>query len=123
MNSHRLAQTYNPNLIHRISQMPYREDPYMFHNAGQASHAKAKMKINTNDDNRGLFDGIPKDIGDGNKPSSVVSILTKYVTRKHADDVTVKMLIDQREMQDKIFENIFKKFAKGEKLDKYNEFK
>ena len=26
-------------------------------------------------------------------------------------------------MQDKIFENIFKKFAKGEKLDKYNEIK
>ena len=47
--------------------------------------------------------------------------MTKYVTRKYADDVSIKLLIDQREIKDKVFENIFSKFAKGQKLEIYDE--
>lgn len=93
----------------------------MEHEAGSPNIKKSK--INTSDDNRGLFDGI-KDTTENvynQSASSIVRILTKYVTRKYADDVSIKLLIDQREIKDKVFENIFSKFTKGEKLEIYDE--
>jgi hypothetical protein len=39
--------------------------------------------------------------------SSVIRTLTKYVTSKYTDEVSVKVLYEQKKMKEKIFDNIF----------------
>jgi len=56
-------------------------------------------------------------------PSNVLRILTKYVTRKHADDVPIGILIEQKKLKENIFKSIFEKFTMGKKLNQYNELK
>ena len=50
-------------------------------------------------------------------------ILTKYLTQKHNDEVSIKDLYYQKKQKDQIFEGIFQKFTIGQKLDRYDEMK
>ena len=56
-------------------------------------------------------------------PSNVLRVLTKYVTRKHADDVSIQVLIEQKKLKENVFKNIFEQFTMGKKLKQYNELK
>lgn len=53
----------------------------------------------------------------------VLRILTKYVTQKHKDDVSIKEMFIQKKQRERIFDGIFQQFARGKKLQKYDEYK
>lgn len=54
---------------------------------------------------------------------SALAIITRYVTAKHIDAVSIKVLLEQKKRKERIFEYIFEHFARGEKLQKYDEYK
>ena len=66
----------------------------------------------------GLFDN--QSTGSG---SLVLKILTKYVTQKHKDEASIKDMFAQKKQRERIFDGIFEQFAKGKKLQKYDEYK
>ena len=48
--------------------------------------------------------------------------LTKFVLMDHTDGMTLKNVVDHRSMKDRIFDHIYEKFAKGEKLQAYHNY-
>lgn len=85
-----------------------------------------QISLDVNEDKKGLFDLVRNDEqNDENQvgSSSVIRTLTKYVTSKYTDEVSVKTLYEQKKMKEKIFDNIFQKFTLGQKLQKYDELK
>lgn len=53
----------------------------------------------------------------------MLRILTKYVTSKHKDEVSIKDMLEHKKVKERIFDNIFEQFARGTKLQKYDEYK
>ena len=94
-----------------LRQLPdHRPTPKMLHEAGVPLIQKSYIDIDQSDDNRGLFDGLrinQNNLIGNQSASTIVRLLTRYVTRKYADDVSIKMLIDQEKNKEKVFENIF----------------
>lgn len=67
----------------------------MKQNAGVPCIEKAEFKIDSHEDNRGLFDGIrDSSLPVNQSSSSIVKILTRYITRKYTDDASIKLIID-----------------------------
>ena len=48
--------------------------------------------------------------------------MSKYITTRHTDDQSVKDLYQSRLMREEIFNDIYVKFAKGEKLMRYDHY-
>ena len=48
--------------------------------------------------------------------------MSNYITSKYADDQSIRELFLSKLMKEKIFEDIQKKFTKGEKLQRYDHY-
>ena len=73
----------------------------------------------------GLFDSLKNSQldDDGLQSSRIIRVLTRYVTKKQTDDVSLKQLIDQKLISEKVYDGIFSKFTRGQKLNVYDEQK
>ena len=50
------------------------------------------------------------------RSNSALAIITRYVTSKHIDAVSIKVLLEQKKRKERIFDYIFEHFTRGEKL-------
>jgi hypothetical protein len=66
----------------------------------------------------GLFDNVNAQGG-----SIVVRMLTKYVTQKHKDEASITDMFTRKKQRERIFDGIFEQFARGKKLQMYDEYK
>jgi hypothetical protein len=95
------------------------ESPNRLRAAGtKSSMQSCAINLDLHADKQGLFDQIRVD-----PTSSVIRTLTKYVTQRHTDEASVKVLLEQKKLKERIFDNIFRQFARGSKLSKYDELK
>lgn len=54
---------------------------------------------------------------------TALAIITRYITAKNNDAVSVRVLLEQKKRKERIFDYIFDRFTRGEKLQKYDESK
>ena len=83
--------------------------PMKLQNAGDVS-ARKGMKL-TLDSAKVDTDGALFEDESVPGSSNVLRVLTKYVTQKHCNDVSLAVLIEQKKLKENIFKNIFEQFT------------
>ena len=87
-----------------------------------AGNLDKKKPFETGEDEMktGLFDGLDATeqvTAEQNlRGGLLMKKLTKFVLMDHTDGMTLKNVVDHRSIKDRIFDHIYEKFAKGEKL-------
>ena len=116
----------NDNSPYPFTQKPSIEPPNRLHQAGPQDALQHGIRIDpaNGNKNEGCFDERHFDsTGKEESASNVLRILTKYVTSKHKDEASIKDMLEHKKVKDRIFDNIFEQFARGAKLQKYDEYK